>query len=76
MTPTKMVANSMFGETQVQNSWSGLPCRSSSGMNSAPPGLDGGDLGAVVAFAYDHARGRVIGEGVLVGYGHVFLRLA
>src|SRR6202000_729350 len=37
-TPTKIVANSMFGETQVQNKLSGLPCRSCSGMNSAPPG--------------------------------------
>ena len=37
-TPTKIVANSMLGETQVQNSCSGLPCRSCSGMNSAPPG--------------------------------------
>ena len=38
MTPTKTVANSKFGEVQVQNSWIGRPCRSSSGMNSAPPG--------------------------------------
>ncbi len=38
MTPTKTVANSMFGDTQVQNCCSGLPCRSLSGMNSAPPG--------------------------------------
>ena len=38
MTPTKTVANSKFGEVQVQNSCSGLPCRSFSGMNSAPPG--------------------------------------
>ena len=37
-TPTKIVANSMFGEVQVQKSWIGLPCRSLSGMNSAPPG--------------------------------------
>ena len=37
-TPTKTVANSRFGEIQVQNSCSGLPCRSFSGMNSAPPG--------------------------------------
>ena len=37
-TPTKIVANSMFGEVQVQNSCSGRPCRSFSGMNSAPPG--------------------------------------
>ena len=37
-TPTKIVANSMFGEVQVQNSWIGRPCRSFSGMNSAPPG--------------------------------------
>ena len=37
-TPTKIVANSMFGELHVQNSCSGLPCRSCSGMNSAPPG--------------------------------------
>ena len=36
--PTKIVANSMLGEVQVQKSWSGLPCRSLSGMNSAPPG--------------------------------------
>ena len=38
MTPTNTVANSKFGEVQVQNSCSGLPCRSFSGMNSAPPG--------------------------------------
>ena len=38
MKPTKTVANSMFGEVQVQNSCSGRPCRSLSGMNSAPPG--------------------------------------
>ncbi len=38
MTPTKTVANSKFGEVQVQNSCNGLPCRSLSGMNSAPPG--------------------------------------
>ncbi len=38
MMPTKIVANSMFGDTQVQNCWSGLPWRSLSGMNSAPPG--------------------------------------
>src|SRR5258708_24035933 len=36
--PTNMVANSMLGDTQVQNCWYGLPCRSPSGMNSAPPG--------------------------------------
>ena len=36
--PTKIVANSMFGEVQVQKSWIGRPCRSLSGMNSAPPG--------------------------------------
>jgi hypothetical protein len=38
MMPTKMVANSMFGDTHVQNCCSGLPCRSLSAMNSAPPG--------------------------------------
>ena len=38
MTPTKTVANSRFGDIQVQNSWPGRPCRSSSAMNSAPPG--------------------------------------
>ena len=38
MKPTKTVANSMFGEVQVQNSCKGRPCRSLSGMNSAPPG--------------------------------------
>ena len=38
ITPTNTVANSKFGEVQVQNSCSGLPCRSFSGMNSAPPG--------------------------------------
>src|SRR4029077_7845331 len=38
MMPTKMVANSMFGDTQVQNCCRGLPCRSESGMYSAPPG--------------------------------------
>src|SRR5215471_21743437 len=38
MKPTNTVANSMFGDTQVQNCCSGLPCRSLSGMYSAPPG--------------------------------------
>ena len=38
MTPTNPVANSKFGEVQVQNSCNGWPCRSFSGMNSAPPG--------------------------------------
>src|SRR5215469_14353593 len=38
MKPTKTVANSMFGEVHVQNSCNGRPCRSLSGMNSAPPG--------------------------------------
>ena len=38
MTPTKIVANSMFGDTHVQNICDGLPCRSSSGIGSAPPG--------------------------------------
>jgi len=28
MIPTKIVANSMFGETQVQNICDGRPCRS------------------------------------------------
>ena len=37
-TPTKTVANSMFGGVQVQKSCSGWPCRSLSGINSAPPG--------------------------------------
>ena len=37
-TPTKIVANSRLGDVQVQNSWIGRPCRSFSGMNSAPPG--------------------------------------
>ena len=36
MKPTKTVANSMFGEVQVQKSCSGRPWRSLSGMNSAP----------------------------------------
>ncbi len=36
--PTKMVANSMFGEIHVHSSWIGRPCRSASGMTSAPPG--------------------------------------
>ncbi len=38
MTPTNTVANSMFGDTHVKNSRLGEPCRSVSGMNSAPPG--------------------------------------
>ena len=37
-TPTKTVANSRLGDVQVQKSCSGRPCRSFSGMNSAPPG--------------------------------------
>src|SRR6478609_4888871 len=32
MTPTKTVANSMFGDVQVQSSWIGRPCRSASGI--------------------------------------------
>ena len=32
-TPTKIVANSRFGEVHVQNSWRGRPCRSASAMN-------------------------------------------
>ena len=38
MMPTNTVANSMFGDVQVQSSWIGLPCRSASGIASAPPG--------------------------------------
>ena len=38
MIPTKIVANSMFGDTQVQNICDGRPCRSASGIGSAPPG--------------------------------------
>src|SRR5689334_2028631 len=38
MTPTKIVANSRFGDIQVQNRFSGRPCRSFSGMKPAPPG--------------------------------------
>ena len=37
-TPTNTVANSRFGDVQVQNRVSGRPCRSVSGMYSAPPG--------------------------------------
>src|SRR5215213_6209249 len=37
-TPTNTVANSRFGDAQVQNRVSGRPCRSASGMYSAPPG--------------------------------------
>ncbi len=37
-TPTNTVANSRFGDVQVQNRVSGRPCRSASGMYSAPPG--------------------------------------
>ena len=36
--PTATVANSMFGEAQVQSSWIGLPWRSSTGITSTPPG--------------------------------------
>lgn len=36
--PTKIVANSRFGEVHVQNSWLGRPCRSASAMYSLPPG--------------------------------------
>jgi hypothetical protein len=28
----------MFGDVQVHNSWIGRPCRSASGIASAPPG--------------------------------------
>ena len=37
-TPTKMVANSRFGESQVQNRSIGLPCLSLKAMYSTPPG--------------------------------------
>src|SRR3954452_8926338 len=37
-TPTNTVANSKFGDIQVQNTTVGRTCRASSGMNSAPPG--------------------------------------
>ena len=37
-TPTKIVANSRWGETQIQKIWRGTPWRSTSRMNSAPPG--------------------------------------
>ena len=32
------MANSRFGDSQVQSSWTGLPCRSPAATNSAPPG--------------------------------------
>ena len=38
ITPTNTVANSRFGDVQVPNRVRGTPCRSDSGMNSAPPG--------------------------------------
>jgi len=38
MMPTKMVANSRFGESQVQKRSMGLPWRSRCGMYSTPPG--------------------------------------
>ena len=57
-TPTKIVANSRFGEVQVQNSWSGRPCRSSSGMNSDAAGLDGDDAVTVRALADRVGRDR------------------
>ena len=37
-TPTKTVANSMFGEVQVHSSCSGPPCLASAGIGSAPVG--------------------------------------
>src|SRR6476469_8117028 len=37
-TPRKTVANSRLGDSQVQSSWTGLPCRSPAPTNSAPPG--------------------------------------
>ena len=38
ITPTNTVANSRFGDVQVPNRVRATPCRSDSGMNSAPPG--------------------------------------
>ena len=38
MTPMNTVANSRFGESQVQNIWIGLPCLSFKAMYSTPPG--------------------------------------
>ena len=54
-TPTKTVANSRFGDVQVQKSCMGRPCRSASGMNSAPPGSTADDPGAVLALPDDDA---------------------
>jgi len=42
--PTNTVANSKLGEVQVQKRFSGRPCRSPSGMNSAPPGSTAASL--------------------------------
>jgi hypothetical protein len=38
MTPMNTVANSRFGDSQVQNIWIGLPCLSFKAMYSTPPG--------------------------------------
>ena len=38
ITPMKMVANSRFGESYVQNRSMGLPCLSLRAMYSTPPG--------------------------------------
>ncbi len=51
MTPTKTVANSMFGETQVKNSRIGLPWRSLERDELGAAGFDGDDRVAVRAFS-------------------------
>src|SRR4051794_41733369 len=64
MTPTKIVANSMFGDTHVQNICDGLPCRSASGIGSAPPGST-----AVALVPYWWYSSSRRGVGVMGGAG-------
>src|SRR4051794_20935190 len=67
MTPTKIVANSMFGDTHVQNICDGLPCRSASGIGSAPPGSTA--VALVPYWWYSSSRLGLVVMGVTVGCG-------
>src|SRR4051794_41812126 len=67
MTPTKIVANSMFGDTHVQNICDGLPCRSASGIGSAPPGSTA--VALVPYWGYSSSRLGLVVMGGTVGWG-------
>ena len=74
-TPRKTVANSRFGDSQVQSSCSGLPCRSERADELGAAGLDGDDLGAVLAGADVGDHGLGLSDVQCVGHA-IDLRLA